>query len=185
METLTKGETMNHEELANLAFKLPELSDYDFDTLDALPDSKLRELLGIPEPVARAQSIERKPRQKKPQIRKPERLEFELVERGGCLMRRETWRNFAADGSATVRDLFIPCGARVLWNGRTMSAAIVLHYLRTGETVARAPRADKKPFRAVVREGAKTKHLGYFATSEERGAAVLMYKLTQRVREST
>jgi hypothetical protein len=176
---------MTHEELVNRAFELPELSAYDFDTLDALPDSKLRELLGIPEPVVYAQPVDRKPREKKPQIRKPERLGFELVERDGRLMRRETWRTFAADGSTTIRDEFIPVGSRVFWRGRIVSASIVLHYLRTGETVARAPRADRKPFRAVVREGAKTKHLGYFASSEERDAAVLMYKLTHGVREST
>ena len=176
---------MTHDELVERAFELPELSAYDFDTLDALPDSKLRELLGIPEPVARTQPVERKPREKKPQIRKPERVDFELVERGGRLMRRESWRTFAADGSATIRDEFIPVGSRVFWHGRVVSASIVLHYLRTGETVTRAPRADRKPFRAVVREGAKTKHLGYFANAQERDAAVLMYKLTQRVREST
>lgn len=168
---------MNHEELVNLAFELPELIGYDFDTIDALADSKLRELLGIKEPAPPVVQLERKPREKNPRFRKPERVALELVERGGQLMRRESWRTFAADGSATIRDEFIPCGSRILWRGRVVSAAIVLHYLQTGETVTRAPRADKKPFRAVVRDGAKTKHLGYFATAEARDAAVLTYRL--------
>ena len=172
---------MTHDELVNRAFELPELSDYDFDTLDALPDSTLRKLLGIPEPVATVATIERKQREKEPRIRKPERVAFELVERGGRLMRRESWRTFAADGSATIKDEFIPCGARVLWKGRTVSASIVLHYLRTGETVARVARTDRKPFRAVVRDGAKVKHLGYFASVEARDAAVLMYRLNQTI----
>lgn len=176
---------MNHEELVNLAFELSELSGYDFDTLDALSDSKLRELLGIKEPAPLVAQLERKPREKNPRFRKPERVALELVERDGQLMRRESWRTFAADGSATIRDEFIPCGLRILWRGRIVSATIVLHWLRTGETVARAPRADKKPFRAVVRDGARTKHIGYFASAEARNAAVLTYRLNPAGREST
>lgn len=168
---------MNHEELVNVAFELPELNGYDFDTLDALSDSKLRELLGIKELAPQITQLERKPREKNPRFKKPERVALELVERDGQLMRRESWRTFAADGSATIRDEFILCGSRIFWRGRMVSAAIVLHWLRTGEIVARAPRADRKPFRAVVREGAKTKHLGYFASSEARDAAVLTYRL--------
>ena len=177
METLSKGETMTHDELVNRAYELPALQDYDIETIDALPDSMLRQLLGIPEPVARAQSIEAKPRGKKPRARRAERIDFELLEKNGQLMRRESWRTFAPDGSITQRDEFIPCGSRVLWRGRIVSASIVLHYLRTGETVARAPRADRKPFRAVVRDGSRVIHLGYFASSEARDAAVLNYKL--------
>jgi len=97
------------------------------------------------------------------------------------LMRCESWRHFASDGSVTSRDIFVPVGSRLMWRGRVVSASIVLHWLRTGEVVARVPRADKKPFRAIVRDGAKTKHIGYFATEGERDAAILNYRLNKTI----
>lgn len=172
---------MTHAELVERAFNLPELREYDLEVIDAMPDSKLREILGIPEPAPIVEPLERKPRQKNPRIRKPERVAVELVARDGCLMRRESWRTFAADGSATIRDEFIPCGARVVWRGRVVSSSIVLHYLQTGQIVSRVARAEKKPYRAVVRDGSRVRHLGYFATAEERDAAVLMYRLNQTI----
>ncbi len=169
---------MNHEQLVELAFALPELSHLDFDVIDALPDSKLRELLNMREP---APLVERKVRQKKLRKKPPVCMGVELVERDGRLMRCESWRHFASDGSITSRDIFVPVGSRLMWRGRVVSASIVLHWFRTGEVVARVPRADKKPFRAIVRDGAKTKHIGYFATEGERDAAILNYRLNKTI----
>jgi len=70
----------------------------------------------------------------------------------------------------------VHCGERVQWRGRTVSASIVLHWLRSGEIVARVPR-EAKPFRAVVRVGGKVKHLGRFATEAERDTAVFSFRL--------
>lgn len=70
------------------------------------------------------------------------------------------------------------CGARVRFGGRVYSAAVVAHYLHTGEIVERAPRAKVAPrYRARVRTPEGLLHLGYFATVEERDAAIFAYRL--------
>lgn len=71
-----------------------------------------------------------------------------------------------------------PCGDRVRFNGRTYRAAVVAHYLTTGEMLHRAPRPAKPPrYKAQVRVGARVLHLGYFASVAERDAAVFAYRL--------
>ena len=73
---------------------------------------------------------------------------------------------------------FAPCGGRVRFGGRVYSAAVVLHYLQTGELVERVPRAKVAPrYRARVRTPEGLLHLGYFRSVEERAAAVFAYRL--------
>lgn len=79
------------------------------------------------------------------------------------------------------RETVTPCGDRVTFDGRVLSSRAVLHYLTTGEWPSRTAKLER--FRAVVRCGKKTKHLGYFATREERDAAVFAWRLG--VRENT
>jgi hypothetical protein len=70
------------------------------------------------------------------------------------------------------------CGDRVRFDGRTYRAAIVAHYLKTGELVNRAPRAAKAPrYKAQLRVGARVLHIGYFATAAERDAAVFAHRI--------
>ena len=105
---------------------------------------------------------------------------FVLVD--GRLMRRRAARVEVVqqDGDRFTREVehFTPCGGRVRFGGRIYSAAVVSHYLQTGEIVDRVPRAKTaQRFKAQVREGARVRHLGYFASEEERDAAVFAYKL--------
>ena len=169
-----------HDEMVELVFNLPRFAEIDFDVIDGLSDSKLREILRIPEPGAPVERKNNRGRKPKPFIRKPERVDVEFVDREGALFKKETWRKYSVDGRWADDVFFIRCGARVMWEGRSVSAGLVLHWLRTGE---RLPRLSKprKPFKAAVRVGAKVKHLGYFASKEEREAAVLMYRLNQPI----
>ena len=135
------------------------------------------------EPVKREP---RKPRESKkpapPVIIPPRTIgeAFALVD--GRLMRRRVARVEVVqrDGERFTREVehFAPCGGRVRFGGRVYSAAVVLHYLQTGELVERVPRAKVAPrYRARVRTPDGLLHLGYFATVEERDAAIFAYRL--------
>lgn len=105
---------------------------------------------------------------------------FALVD--GRLMRRRVARVEVVqrDGERFSREVehFDGCGDRVRFGGRIYSAAVVSHYLQTGEIVERVPRAKVAPrFKAQVRDGARVRHLGYYASEEERDAAVFAYRL--------
>lgn len=91
--------------------------------------------------------------------------------RNGMLVFVELWRS----PGGVEHEHIAESGARVVYEGRTMSASILKHYLITGEWVKRVPKPKKH--RAVVRVGQKVMHLGYFATQSERDAAVLSHKL--------
>lgn len=169
---------MTHEELVELAFKLPDLQAYDFEIIDSMDDATLYRLLKIQPPSSVVST--RKPKTIRQRLRPPEKVATSFVEKKGKLHRLETWRFFDAEGQQTYKDEFIRCGNRVMFEGRLVSSSIVLHWLRTGEKVSRVVK-PAKPFKAAVRVGAKVKHLGYFASKEERDAAVLMYRLTQSI----
>lgn len=156
---------MSREALIELAYKRTTL---DGDVIDSLTDDQLRTLCGL-RTAAEAAAKPRKQRAKMIRLPRPKVERVDYVEsRSGNLVRREKY----SDQSVA----YVRCGERVQFEGRTVSASIVLHWVRTGERVTRAPRAVKS-FRAVVREGAKVKHLGRFATREERDAALLAYRL--------
>lgn len=149
---------MNRDDLLETAYQKTQA---DFDLLEAMTDEQLRELLGI---TAKPEPKKPKPRKQSlkpvPEFRKLESVEF--VEHDGALHRIEIY----SDGGRYR----IKCGNRVLWNDKTVSSSIVLHWLRTGEIVKRVPR-ERKTFKAAIRLGAKVLHLGYFATRAECGAA--------------
>jgi hypothetical protein len=152
---------MNHAELVELALSSPKFEQVDFDTINSLSSTVLRSLL-------KPAKIERM---------KPELINSTFVEVDGKLKRRELWTMYKSNNEPFEFERFIPCAYQVKWNGRTVSASIVLHWVRTGELVKRTPRANLKPFRAVVRVGATVKHLGYFATEAERAGAIFMHQL--------
>lgn len=84
------------------------------------------------------------------------------------------------DGTKYTRQIerLVPCGDRVQFAGKTYSKRIVEHYLKTGELLHRAPRTTKGiQYRARVRTPNGLVHLGYFASQDERNAAVFSYRL--------
>jgi hypothetical protein len=94
------------------------------------------------------------------------------VKDGILWMRREAHDKV---GKVHVQNTRAP--QRIAWEGRIVSAASLMRYLLTGSW-------DKqvKAYRAVVWDGLKTRHLGYFANREERDAAVLTWKLNRPLR---
>lgn len=92
----------------------------------------------------------------------------------GMLVYVDRWQR-SKDNQTVIREEVFPCGSRVFYDGRTMSSSIVRYFLQTGEWVRRVPKPRK--YRAVVRDGKKTVHLGYFSTIEERNAAVFAYRI--------
>lgn len=144
---------MNREELEDAVY---EMTGQDMDLIESLTDAELREILRPRE------SVKQKPRVKKAAIVKPvETCSIEYVEHEGALhkIERYTFR-------PSVR---VACGDRVQFEGRTVSASIVLHWLRTGEIVKRVPRVRK--IKAAIRHNGRVIHLGRFATREEVQAA--------------
>lgn len=168
METLQthhKGETMNREQMEDAIYAKTKL---DMDMIESLTDSQLREMLGLNDSV---ETVEPKPTIKRGRpLRKRsiavERSGFEYVEHEGKLHRLE---HFTFGSSVRVA-----CGDRVQFEGRTVSASIVLHWLRTGEIVKRVPRVRK--IKAAIRFGDRVIHLGRFVTVEDAEAAKIAAK---------
>jgi len=160
---------MNREALIELAFQQTTL---DGDVIDGLTDTQLLELLGL-QPVAPVEPSKpakpRKRRTRKQYVKAPkiERVDF-VIGKGETLVRKMT----LSDESIT----YVRCGDRVTFQGKQVSASIVLHWLKTGDWVDRAPKVVK-PYRAVIREGRAVKHIGRYATEQERDSALVNYHL--------
>ena len=167
---------MNRETMLEQAYAKTTL---DFDQLELLTNSQLRELLGLDNEPAKPEKPKQQINFAKSSKPKPLMIGYEFTEHDGALYRIETWQNGTIEQRVCVK-----CPQTVKFNGRSVSASIVLHWLRTGEIVKRVPRA-RKTWQAAVREGAKIIHLGRFATREERDAAVLTYRLNPMARETT
>ena len=191
LEGLTDDQ-LAHLRLVSRALDLDDFADADASQLEQLTDEQLREILGDAAPPAVVAPVEPAPRKerKKRESRKPVPPvvitprtigeAFALVD--GRLMRRRVARVEVVqrDNVRYVREVehLTPCGDRVRFGGRVYSAAVVLHYLQTGELVHRAPRAAKPPrYRARVRTPDGLLHLGYFATQDDRNAAIFAYRL--------
>ena len=191
LEGLTDDQ-LAHLRLVSRVIDLDDFADADASQLEQLTDEQLREILGdaappvVVAPVEPAPRKERKKRESRkpapPVIIPPRTIgeAFALVD--GRLMRRRVARVEVVqrDGERFTREVehFAPCGGRVRFGGRVYSAAVVLHYLQTGELVERVPRAKVAPrYRARVRTPEGLLHLGYFATVEERDAAIFAYRL--------
>jgi hypothetical protein len=91
--------------------------------------------------------------------------------RDGVLMARRVATDHT--GRVHLRDTRAP--QRVIWEGRSMTASSLRRYLMTGSW----EKSPAKPFRAVVWDGVRARHLGYFATVEERDAVVLTWRFTR------
>lgn len=111
------------------------------------------------------------PKLPKPLVQRWSRLSVSYQIREGELVHVEKWC-MGLDEREKVK----PCGQRVTYEGEQMSAAILKHYLVTGEWVKRVPKPAKK-FKAVVSVNGKSVHLGYFATVEEKDQAIFLHKM--------
>lgn len=179
---------MNREALENAVYDaFPDLDMGDIERMDTDQLERLIELTRPkptkPKTVNPSSPKARESKKPAPPVIIPPRTigeAFALVD--GQLMRRTVARVEVVqrDNVRFFREVehLTPCGDRVRFDGRTYSAAVVAHYLKTGELVHRAPRTAKPPrYRARVRTSGGLVHLGYFATVEERDAAVFAYKL--------
>lgn len=165
------------------------LSAYEWSQMTDEEQRREWQSLAQDEPAPPVEPVKRephKPRESKkpapPVVITPRTINeaFALVD--GQLMRRTVARIEVVqrDNVRFTREVeqLTPCGNRVRFGGRTYRAAVVAHYLKTGELIHRAPRAAKPPrYKAQVRVGARVLHLGYFGSVEEREAAIFAYRL--------
>ena len=153
-----KPHNLTREQLEDRAY---DKTGADMDLIEGMTDAQLLHILGLSDTPA-----PKKPKPSttatKPKPAPPVLLETELIEHNGHLCRRLTYSH----GPACI----VRTGERVLFEGRTVSAALVLHYLRTGDRVARLPRASKR-HQAAIRHNGRVIHLGRFATEAEAVAA--------------
>ncbi len=163
---------MNREALENAVYDaLPAL---DMSDIERMSTEQLERLIDArkPEPPSPKRKEARSDR-KPPTATVKVSAGYEV--RDGVLVHVEKWRTSNESGQ-TVREHVTRCGARVSFDGRTVAASLLRHFLTTGEWVTRAPR-PRKPFRAQVRSGGRVVYLGHFATVEDRDAAVFAYRL--------
>jgi hypothetical protein len=163
-----KSITMTREQLEDAVFNR---TGADMDLVQMMSDAQLCDMLGLSTPATTATTATTAtpaPRPPKPSAQRvakpapPVLLDSELIDHNGHLCRRLTYSH----GPACI----VRTGERVQFEGRTVSAALVLHYLRTGERVSRLPR-ETKPHRAVIRHNGRVLHLGRFASKAEAVAA--------------
>lgn len=183
------------EALEDQVFDLPLMRERYPSTVERdmivrnMSDDELQETLTVsqserveskPEPVSAPKPVQTRNSEKRNKRVKRVKTGETFIEKDGRLYRREDWVVIDSQGNIHRDWHDYPCGQRVRWEGRLVSASVVMHWLRTGEHVKRVPKPPKapaKPFRAVVRYQGKTKHIGCFATVEERDAAIFSFKL--------
>jgi hypothetical protein len=164
---------MNREALEDAVYDLyPSIEMYQIEKMEI---GKLQWMLDLKQgkyqsPASKPQTV----KQSKP-VTICEKIGSTYEIRDGELVHVETWRTSNAAGQ-TIREYLRQPGARVLFEGRTVSASLLKHYLLTGEMVSRVPK-PRKPYRAQIRKGARVIYLGRYATIEDRDAAIFAYKL--------
>jgi hypothetical protein len=157
-----KPATMTLDQLQEAVYNL---TGADFDLIECMTEAQLRDMLEPSTPSTTATPAPRPPKPSAQRVAKPAPpvlLDSELIDHNGHLCRRLTYSH----GPACI----VRTGERVQFEGRTVSAALVLHYLRTGERVARLPRVAKT-HQAAIRHNGRVLHLGRFASKAEAVAA--------------
>lgn len=174
---------IDREALEDAVYEIYEDTGVGMDELQMMPLEKLKWMLEraqgkwtIP-PVPSSDPKNRAPRAPRERKPIPQKLLAEYQVRNGNLYWVEQWKHPLSDGTWKDVEYSKQCYDRVTFEGRRLSVPIVIHYLTTGEWVKRVPSATTKPHKAVVWHEGKAKHLGYFATAEERDAAVFAWKL--------
>jgi hypothetical protein len=165
MGTLTKGDNVNREKLEDAVWSLDTIrsSGIEFDAIQSLTTAQLRGMLATVDnvddvPIKRIKPTRRVLKEHWSKVSDT----IELIDGELCTV--QVWTS--SYGRSKQHN--IKCGNRVVFEGCTMSTSIVRHYLLTGERVQRVPKPVK--FRAVVRVGSRTVHLGYFDSEAERDA---------------
>jgi hypothetical protein len=167
----------NRQALEDAVFDL--YSDLEMREIERMPNDKLEWLLEL------KQGKRTIPRPKDAAPKKPETIwekqsaAYEV--RDGALVHVEKWR-ISNKAGQTMREYVHQCGERVWYEGRSVAASILRHFLITGQWVKRVPKPRR--IRAVVRDGKRVVHLGYFASEVEREAAVSGYKFQQSLIEA-
>lgn len=69
------------------------------------------------------------------------------------------------------------CGKRVKFKGKTYARSVIIHYLRTGVLLDRAPREPR--FKATVEIGKKSYVLGHYPSEAARDAAISAYHVAE------
>ena len=144
--------------------------DIDMSQIERMPIEKLEWLINLTNGKCKTPGV----RQPKPEIPKWQKMSAGYEVRDGQLMFVEKWR-ILRPFDETWREYVNLCSGRVFYEGRTVSSSILKYYLTTGEWVKRIPKPAKH--RAIVRIGKKVIHLGYFATLEQKEAAIFAFKL--------
>lgn len=166
----------NRQALEDAVFDL--YSDLEMREIERMPNDKLEWLLELKQGKRTIPRLKNAPpkvsRDKPAALWEKQSAGYEL--RDGALVHVEKWR-ISNEAGQDVREYVQHCGERVFFEGRARSASIVAHYLTTGQWVKRIPKPRR--IRAVVRDGGRVVHLGYFATVEEREAAISNYKFHQ------
>ena len=151
----------------------------DMDVIESMPVDELHHLLNKvkPEQLEQVEEPKQSPVKRVSVKVEPQTLEDAFVVSEGRLMRRMVTRHTLGQfTSETVH--FAPTGERVSFAGRVYRATHLMHYLTTGQWIVRIDkRVSVKRYKAQVRIGARVLHLGYFASQEERDAAIFSYRL--------
>jgi hypothetical protein len=166
---------MNRQALEDAVFDV--YPDIDMPEIERMSDDKLEWLLQ----VHQGKRLIPQPKDAPPKKPKKPATLWEKVSSGfelrdNALVHVESWR-VTNEAGHTVKEYIQQCGERVYYEGRTIAASRLIHFLKTGDWVKRVPKP--KRHRASVRDGARVVHLGYFDTEHERDAAVFTYRMKQ------
>jgi hypothetical protein len=162
-----------------------------FEWYEMTDEEQRRELQLLAQETAPIVVVKPEPKQRKPKASKkaarPQHIKPRTIEDAFAVVNGQLMRRRVAIVEVVQKDnerfsrqteALVPCGDRVRFGDRVLLSKVVAHYLTTGETLTRAPRDKPAPrFKAQVRDGARVLHIGYFATEEERNAAVFAYRL--------
>ena len=158
------------EALENKVYDL--YSELDMGDIQRMSDAQLTNLIDLK--MALRNDQPKPAREPKQAIAKWRKMSAAHEVRNGQLMLIEKWRMAGAFGQTTQERITV-CGVRTMYDGRMVASSLLMHYLTTGEWIKRIPKPAKH--RAIVRNGKKVVHLGYFATIAEKEAAIFAFKL--------
>jgi hypothetical protein len=147
-------------------------SEMDMGDIQRMTDNQLTNLIDLKMALRNGQPKPRK--ETKPDKPKWSKMSAAHEVRNGQLVLVEKWRIVNAFGP-TMQERTTICGVRTMYEGRMVASSLLMHYLTTGEWLKRVPKPAKH--RAIVRVGKKVTHLGYFATIEQKEAAIFAFKL--------
>lgn len=169
---------LNDEQRMKLEDDVCRKTGLDVPDVDWMSDQQLLDLLS-PEPVVAKQPKESKKPGRRYKVKntylliRPETIRQAFAVVDGVLHRRKMYQQ-AETGQ--LDEQLIRCDStRVQFQGILYSSSLLVHYLQTGEWLARTPR-EKKPHQAQIRHNGRVISLGYFATREECEAAKTFFR---------